>query len=65
MSPGAWYLGVNHELMELLGHIHPEGLESVTGATPADAEVHPCLLQVEVGNEIALMSLPPRARGVW
>jgi hypothetical protein len=37
-SPGTRYLGVNHKLIELLGHIHTQGLKSISGPTLTDKD---------------------------
>jgi len=43
-SPGTRYLGVNHKLLELLGHVHAQRLKSVSGPTLTDKELGPCLV---------------------
>jgi hypothetical protein len=43
-SPGTGYLDINHKLLEFLGHIHAQGLKSVSGLTLTDEELGSCFV---------------------
>ena len=64
-SPGTRYLGVNHKLVELLGHVHAQGLKSVSGPALTDEELRSCFVEIEMGSEIALTGSLACAQGAW